>query len=143
MVVNAKKLFFGAAQDNFGFLGYNFNQGLISLEASFVKRIELDWKKILIYKNLSDEKKDRLLFKIMSQPKNNFNFQFFKIVQDKSQVNNSEQIRKVSEDFFKTLTRFFYKTYSPRRRRLLNARMKGVSIQSLYETYRKFHYDRD
>jgi retron-type reverse transcriptase len=143
LVVNERKLYLGPASANFSFLGYNFHDGLISLEKSFVRKTELNWKRILIYKNLPDERKDYLLKKIMAEPKNNYNFQFQKIVKDKSQINDSEQIIKLSETFFRILTKFFYLRYSPRRRRLLETRIKDLGIKSLYSFYTKFHYERD
>jgi len=143
LVVNTRKLYLGPASANFSFLGYNFDNGLISLEKSFVKKIELDWKRILVYKNLPDKRKDYLLRKIMTEPNNNFNFQFQKIVKDKPQINNSEQIKQISENFFRILTKFFYQRYSPRRQRLLVERIKERRIKSLYNFYIKFHYERD
>jgi retron-type reverse transcriptase len=143
LTVNETKLYFGPANANFSFLGYNFHNGLISLEKSFVDKTELGWKRILLYKNSSDKQKDRLLEKIMSEPKNNYNFQFQKIIKDKSQVNDSEQIKKLSENFFKILTKFFYQRYTPRNRRLLEEKIKNVGIKSLYNFYLKFHYERN
>jgi len=141
--LNNKKLFCGPATEKFSFLGYSFNNGLISLEDSFVRRTEMGWKKILVYKNSSDEKKMKLFKKLMAEPKNNYNFQFLKIIKDKPQVNNSEQIKKLSESFWHILTKFFYKTYSPRQRRLLEDRTKELGLQSLYHFYKKFHYERN
>ncbi|PKM91132.1 hypothetical protein CVU82_03705 [Candidatus Falkowbacteria bacterium HGW-Falkowbacteria-1] len=143
LAINEQKLYIGPARASFSFLGYNFNNGLISLEESFVKKTELGWKEILTYKNSSNNKKDQLLKKIMLEPKNNYNFKFQRIIKDKPLVNNSEQIKKLSESFWRILTKFFYQRYSPRNRRLLEERTRELGIKSLYNYYKKFHYERD
>ncbi|PIT95374.1 hypothetical protein COT98_00160 [Candidatus Falkowbacteria bacterium CG10_big_fil_rev_8_21_14_0_10_39_9] len=143
LTVNTRKLFLGSAQDQFSFLGYSFNNGLISLEPSFVRKLELGWKQILVHKHLSESQKDRLFRKKLAEPKNNYNFQFAKIIKDKPQVNDSGQLEKVSESFFRILTRFFYITYSSRHRRLLVDRLNQFGLKSLYSYYKKFHYERD
>jgi Reverse transcriptase (RNA-dependent DNA polymerase) len=140
--LNQQKLFFGAASEAFSYLGYSFNNGLISLEPAFINRIELEWKKILVYQHLSDKYKLKFFEKIMDQPKNNFNYQFQKIIKDKSQINNANQIKEMSEDFFKIMTKFFYTHYSTRNRRLLAKKLESYQIISLYKTYQKFHYER-
>jgi retron-type reverse transcriptase len=143
LTINERKLYFGPAKENFSFLGYNFNNGLISLDKSYVNKIEAGWKQVLAYKHLSDRRKDYLLKTIMAEPKNNFNFQFQKLVKDKPQINDSEQIKRLSEDFWRILTRFLYKRYSARNRRLLEGRTKELGIRSLYNYYKQFHYERD
>ncbi len=141
--LNQQKLFLGAARDQYSFLGYSFKAGLISLEPVFIKRATMDWKRILTYKNAPPDAKLNLLSRIMSKPENNFNRQFQKIVKDKPQINNSAQIKKMSENFFAILTKFIYQHYSPRNRRLLEEKLKNIKIISLYRIYKKFHYDRN
>ncbi|MFZ4648739.1 MAG: reverse transcriptase domain-containing protein [Patescibacteria group bacterium] len=141
--INERKVYLGPANGSFSFLGYHFHGGVISLEAGYLRRIELNWKGILAYREISDFQKDRLLKKIMAEPKNNYNFQFEKIIRDKPQINDSEQIIKFSELFFRIMTKFFYHRYSPQRRRLLESRLKGFGVKSVYSFYKKFHYERD
>lgn len=141
--LNQGKLFLGPSKEEFSYLGYNFNQGLISLESAQVRRIELDWKKILLYKHFSKGSKRALIRKKMAQTKTNFNLQFKKIIEDKSQINNSEQIKELSESFFKIMTKFFYINYSERSRRLLEKDLAEFKIKSLYKHYKKFHYERN
>ena len=81
--------------------------------------------------------------KIMKTSTQNFNYQFRGIVKDKPQINNSEQIKRLSEDFFHILTDFIYEKYSPRNRKLLRDVIKGLNIKSLYNFYLKFHYERN
>jgi retron-type reverse transcriptase len=143
LAINEYKAYLGPAGGRFSFLGYEFDNGLISLERSFVTKTEMDWKRILVYKNMPDRKKDRLLERIMREPRNNYNARFDKIIKDKPQINNSDQIRRLSEGFWHILTRFLYRSYSPRNRRLLEERTKGLRIRSLYNHYAGFHYERD
>ena len=140
--LNQQKLFLGPAKDSYSYLGYAFDSGNISLEAAYINRIELEWKNILSYKHLPDFAKDKIIKSTMKQPNNNFNYQFQKIIKDKSQINNSKQIKKMSEDFFTIMTKFLYTSYSTRNRRLLEERLKDYGIISLYKTYQKFHYER-
>lgn len=140
--VNRQKLFLGAADQPFSFLGYAFQAGTIGLEPGFVKKIVDGWKNILAYQHKSPREKKRLLAKIMDRADGNFNYQFQKIVKTKCQINDSVQVKKISEKFFAILAKFMYEHYSPRNRRLLNDVLAEFKITSLYKTYNNFHYDR-
>lgn len=138
--INTSKLFLEKANKNFSYLGYSFSNGLIGLESGMIKKIELEWKSILRYKNLSIERKKNLVNKIMAKNNENFNFKFQKLIKDKSQINDSKQIKKLSENFFKIMTIFFYRRYSFRNRRLLEKILKDFKLTSLYKIYQNFHY---
>lgn len=140
--INKDKAFIGPAYEKFNFLGYSFNNGVISLEDGFIRRIELEWKELLKYKHNSAKKKDLIIKRIMDRPNYNFNNQFQRIVKEKAQVNNVEQVKKLSEKFFRILTEFFYERYTDRNRRLLSKKLKNFDIFSLYSYYKNFHYER-
>lgn len=140
--INNTKLFLGKANEEFSYLGYHFNNGLISLDNGFVIKNQLEWKEMLKYKNLSLMDKKNLFRKIMFQDEDNFNFIFQKIIKDKSQINDTKQIKKISESFFRILTIFFYQRYSFRNRRLLKGLLKDYKLTSLYQFYQKFHYEK-
>ncbi len=140
--LNIDKLFIGSARDIFSFLGYRFSNGCISLEDSFIIRIESEWKSLLLYKHESEAKKKRILKNIMRSKYKNFNTRFQEIVKNKSQVNDVNQIRIVSEHFFHILTEFYYGQYSPQHRRLLKEVITNLGIVSLYQYYKNFHYGR-
>lgn len=140
--INKKKLFFGPASDSFSYLGYSFHNGIISLEPAFVKKIESEWKKILINVNLPYEAKRRIFKRIMTQSRDNLNYQFENIIKDKPQINNSAQVKKISEKFFLVMTKFFYNRYSARNRRLLEETLAEFSLNSIYKVYQKFHYEK-
>lgn len=140
--VNQSKKFLGLASEEFSYLGYHFNNGIISLEPNFVKRIETEWKRVLAYKHYSLGAKLNILKKIMAREKTNFNNVFYLMVKSKPQINDSEQIKKISESFFKMLTKFFYEKYSPRNRKKLKELIEPFRINSLYKIYQKFHYEK-
>jgi hypothetical protein len=140
--INEKKLFLGAAEEPFSFLGYAFQAGTIGLESGFVKKVVDGWKNILTYQHKTLREKKRLLAKIMNRVDSNFNYQFQKIIKTKCQINDTAQVKKMSEKFFAILTRFMYEHYSPRQRRLLEDVLSEFKITSLYKTYNNFHYDR-
>lgn len=140
--LNKQKLFFGPAKSKFSYLGYDFEGGLISLEPAYITRIEQEWKNILAYQHLKLKGKQYLIKKKMLQPTGNFNYQFQKIIKDKSQINNDKQIKKISEDFFSIMTKFFFTHYSMRNRRLLEELLADYNIVSLYKTYQNFHYEK-
>jgi len=142
LVVNNDKMFIGSARGKFSFLGYEFNDGVISLEPGYINRLKLEWKRLLVYKNNSLHKKHLILKSIMVRPDKNFNEQFKRIVKEKSQVNNSAQVIALTESFFRILTEFFYGHYSARNRRLLSSLIRDYKIVSLYSYYKRFHYER-
>ncbi len=141
--LNFDKLFIGSSRDTFSFLGYRFSNGRISLEDSFITRIESEWKSLLLYKHESETKKKRILKNIMRSKYKNFNTRFQEIVKNKSQVNDVTQIRVVSEHFFHILTEFYYGQYSPQHRRLLKNEIAEFGIVSFYQHYKNFHYERN
>lgn len=141
--VNKGKLFVGPATQAFAFLGYSFENTRIRLQASFVKRAVTEWQELLLYKNEPLRKKILLLTRIINAPNASFNAQFMKIVRDKSQVNDSQQIAKLSEEFFRILTKLFYGRVTPRNRRLVSEIIEKFNIISLYSFYNRFHYGRD
>jgi hypothetical protein len=140
--INQTKLFLGATRESFSYLGYHFNNGLIALDKGFILKNQLEWKEILKYKNLPFSDKKNLFKKMMYQDDQNFNFKFKKIIKDKSQINDTGQIKKISESFFKIMTIFFYQRYSFRNRRLLKGLLKDYKLTSLYQVYQKFHYEK-
>lgn len=142
--LNFDKISFSMAGDRFSFLGYDFFKGKISLPKNFVARMERDFKKILVYKNYEQDRKILILKKIMNNYLKNFNNLFYTIAKNKPQINDFEQIKIISEFFFRNLTIFLFGEYSHRNRRLLLMALKrnNIKIKSFYKTVLDFHYDR-
>lgn len=141
LIINDDKIYSGQARGEYNFLGYSFNEGQISLPDSLVKGIIDQWKNILAYKNINQQHKINLLKNKMKSPATNYNNQFRLILKSKPQVNDYQQIRNISETFFKIMTKFIYGHYSPRHRRLAMARLKNIGIISPYQLYRQAYYD--
>lgn len=142
VAINKNKLFCGPASEPHIYLGYSFNKGVIGLTSSYVNRILVDWKKVLRYRNFSPEAKDKLFRSFIFNRQNSYSEQFKRIIREKPQINNGEQIRRLSEDFFKIMTKFFYNKYSNRYRRLLKDKLAAYQLKSLYQLYKEFHYER-
>ena len=53
---------------------------------------------------------------------------------------DEEQIRRLSEAFFRVLTRYFFRDYSPRTRRLLVAKLRKLGFTSIYKYFFKARY---
>ena len=141
--LNQDKLFIGPSREKFSFLGYDFSDGMIRLQKNYITQLELGWKNILVYKHESLAKKKLILKRIMQHEEENFNAQFQEIIKNKPQINDSDQIRKLSEHFFRIMTEFYYGRYSPRNRRLVEPALRTFGIFSLYSHYKRFHYERD
>lgn len=138
--INDDKFYIGPSNGEFSFLGYHFSGGCIGLEESFVTKLVLQWKRLLVHKHKSFYQKKMIIERLMRRPSKNFNNEFQEIIKSKSQVTNSEQIKKLSEQFFAILTEFYYGEYTPRNRRLLGSVIREFEIFSLYDYYRNFHY---
>lgn len=142
LVVNSEKLFVGPADDTFSFLGYSFSHGHIGLDSKVVAACEREWKRLLVHKHASMSHKLRIFHRFMRQSHTYVGHRFEEMIVQKPQLDDSEQIRQLSETFFRILTEFFYGQYTPRNRRLLMHLTRSLGVVSLYEQYKKFHYER-
>lgn len=142
--INLDKIFLGKASDHFSYLGYDFSNGLISLPDDFVKRFKHNLNSLLVNRNNHKDYKIKIIKRLMKNPQKNFNNIFKEIVRIKPQINDVEQIKALSEYFFRALTEFLFNKYNSRNRRLLALELvkNKISIISLYKTYLKFHYER-
>ncbi|PKM91043.1 hypothetical protein CVU82_03210 [Candidatus Falkowbacteria bacterium HGW-Falkowbacteria-1] len=143
--LNKEKISCGSACDHFSFLGYDFLNGMISLPHNYVKKIKSDFRSILVYKNYSQNKKIFILKKRADRLSSSFNYYFLNLTRNKPQLNDSEQIKELSEYFFEILTEFIFTKYSPRNRRLLTIKLRdnNIDIKSLYQFFLDFHYERN
>lgn len=137
---NDHKIYCGPATGSYSFLGYQFNNGQISLESGFIDKIIANWKQILSEQHLGQKQKYNLIKRKMDQLVTNYNYQFDKLLADKPQINDYQQIRWLTDKFFIIMTKFFYQTYSPRYRRLVTKQLKRLGIKSPYQIYWQFHH---
>jgi len=132
-----------STDQGFNFLGYNFNNKIISLEDSFIKKTVSHWRTILLgYKPQNNYQKIKHLKKILYQQEDNINNQFLQIISQKILVNNDQQVKQLSEKFMRIVTKYFFDSYSPRHQRLFKEKLKKIEIPSLYKYYLDIHHGR-
>jgi len=141
LIINQMKSRVSGPEEPVFFLGYCFSGAKISLEESFVKKVFQSWSQAF---NRPEQPLDRKFRKIRQAlgDQGLITNQFYKIIYQKNLVNDSRQIREMSEKLFVILTKYLFKAYSPRRRRLAAQYFKELDIPSLYNLYKKFHYER-
>ena len=132
-----------ATNQEFNFLGYNFNNKIISLEDNFIKKTISYWRTTLLgHKPRNNYQKIKYLRKTLFQKEDNINNQFLQIISQKILVNNDQQIKKLSEKFMRIITKYFFGKYSPHNQRLLKEKLKHLKIPSLYKYYLDVHHGR-
>lgn len=141
--IKEKKTKLLTAKEKFNFLGYSFCRGIISMEPEFIKKNITYWKKLILSHQAKNEIiKENYLKKILFGQKNNINNQFKQIVWQKILINNDQQMKNFSDNFFRIITKYFFGKYSFRNQRLLKKRFKNIEIPSLYKIYlnSKYYY---
>ncbi|MEI6529781.1 MAG: reverse transcriptase domain-containing protein [Candidatus Falkowbacteria bacterium] len=139
--INEKKTKLGRADDIFNFLGYNFNHGEIGLEPGFLKQMLKRWSSQFDFYRANNIKRKKDFFKkTLKRERNNLYEQFKQIAEQKKLVTKSAEIIAISETFFHILTRYFFGTYTPKNRRLLNAELKNIPFVSIYKHFLSSQY---
>jgi hypothetical protein len=129
------------ANQIFDFLGYTFNNGLISLSKRSEKKIKDRWKKRLKYYPGNNIRKTGKLKDKMSKT-NPFPYEFIEIIKNYSQVNDLNQIKKLSDYFFRKLTVYYYGSYNNRNHRLTREITSKIKIPSIYKYFIDIHTGR-
>jgi RNA-directed DNA polymerase len=124
-----------SAQENFNFLGYHFDKGVISLPLKNQEKMIDHWSKLFIYN--PNNNKTRKLKKILygRNQYNNFNTNLTQIISQKNLVNNQEQLKKIDQQFIKIITKYFFKKYSPRNQKSLKKPLKNLELPSIKKYY--------
>lgn len=136
LMVSSSKTKYITAAEKFDYLGYSFDSGLVSLNKGFLKHTLLRWSSQFNYYNFKSlARKKNYLRSVLSQSNNNLLVDFREIAKQKKLVNDGEQIRALSENFFHILTRYFFKTYTPKNRRLLETELKNMHLSSVYKYF--------
>ncbi len=125
----------------FNFLGYMFNNGVISLSKRSEKKIKNRWEKRLKYYPTNILRKTKKL-KAQVLKTNPFPYEFLEIIKNYSQLNDLNQIKKLSDYFFRKLTVYYFGTYSSRNHRLTRELTKKIAIPSIYKYYIDIHTGR-
>lgn len=142
--INQEKTKLMPAKEPFSFLGYYFADGLVSLEKKFCQALIKKWQGRFSYYRFRQPKK-KLIYLKKSVRGGVFGLeeQFRQIAEQKKLVNDIEQIKNLSEAFFRVLTRYFYKNYSERNRRLLEKKIKNIRFYSLYKIFTSNRHGKD
>lgn len=140
--INRKKTALHSPGEAFDFLGYHFKKGLISLPNNYQKALILKWRQQFpFYRGHNEFEKKRYLQKLINRDRQNLKEQFRQLAEQKKFVNNEEQLRNLSENFFHVLTRYFFKEYTPRNRRLLPQKLKKMGLSSVYKHFVNIRYE--
>jgi hypothetical protein len=137
--INKHKTKLIKSSENFTFLGYDFKDNKISINKSSIDKTIGFWRRKLKYYNGRDKKKISHLKKILYQDQDCIHDQFVEFISSYRQANDKKQIKKLSENFFRILTKYFFKTYSSRNQRLTKEILKDINIPSLYQYFLDFH----
>ncbi len=141
LIVNQEKSQLIKAHQEFNFLGYNFSGGQVRLTSNFCQQKIASWKqRFNYYRQKSARQKINFLEKKIKFSRHNLFEEFKQIAEQKKLVTDEEQIRRLSEAFFRILTGYFFGTYSPRHRRLLQAKLKNLGLLSLYKHFSNIRY---
>jgi len=124
----------------FNFLGYYFHDRAISLEDEFVKKTVAHWRSSLL--SFKPKNKKKHLIWLLYKKENCLRNQLAQVVAQKILVDDEEQIKALSEKFFRLITIYFYGSYSPRRQKSLKHDLRGIKIPSLYKYYLDIHHGR-
>lgn len=139
--MNIQKTKYIGAQEPFNYLGYTFINGSIRLGQSFVRYTLKRWRAQF---NFNDSQsgyyKINKLRQYLKRPDINLDNDFFQLAEEKKLVTDTAQIRRFSEAFFRVLTRYFFGVYSPKNRRLLKSKLKGLKFTSIYKYFLNSQY---
>lgn len=141
IIFNEKKTKYLKASEDFEYLGYSFRQGIIGLGTSFIKNSIRHWQEQFdFYRTLQPRRKEKFLKRVLSRSEGNLANDFKQLAEQKKLVNDSRQIRAFSEAFFRILTRYFFGIYSPKNRRQLESKLKGLPLKSVYKYFLSCQY---
>jgi reverse transcriptase-like protein len=139
LIISGHKTKLIKSNEDFTFLGYDFQNNKISINKSSIDKTIGFWKRKLKYYNGGDKKKISRLKKILYQDQDSIHNQFIEFISSYRQANDKKQIKGSSENFFRILTKYFFKTYSSRNQRLTKEILKDVKIPSFYQYFLDFH----
>ncbi len=123
----------------FGFLGFEFFQGTISILPISVKKIQKKLRLLLRHRELlSEQEKLKRFSEILFNGPASVRFYFIELIRHYNHVNNHEQIAWLSRYFFVRVTIFFFGKYSYRNWRKTRFLIKGLPIPSLLRYYQVF-----
>jgi len=127
------------SDEPFVFLGHLFSKGKISIPSRSVRRATIRWNKVLKYYPIPIKLKLKRLDRLLYLDAESIHSEFVQMIGIYRQVTDEEQIKNISEEFFRILTNYLYGSYSERTQRLTKKLTAGMPIPSLYKYYLDFH----
>jgi len=134
--LHEKKTKFISARDRFEYLGYSFTAGRIGLSRSFIGHTVKRWQqRFNFYRSRDNRQKKDFLRRALTDDVNSLSGDFKQLAEQKKLVTDSQQIRELSESFFRILTKYFFGNYSEKNRRLLKTKLRGLPLKSIYKYF--------
>jgi hypothetical protein len=128
--------------EDFNFLGYHFSDSKIGFDKSSYKRIIISWEELIFSKRCRTiGEKVRYIKKVIKDKKFGLDNNLNQIINQKLLVDDTKQIKKISEDFFKIITKYLFGSYTQKNRRLVKKYLKDVEINSLFKYYKKIKFN--
>ncbi len=135
LVIQETKTHFAKNDEPFSYLGYVFKNNHLSLRASLVRALKINWRQQLEFKEGSLNQKITRLRYLCFLRENNFQRQFLEVFRQHQQVDDDEEIKKLSHQFYNYVAIFLLGKATPRNRRLAQKYLKEIKLPSFYETY--------
>lgn len=135
LVIHENKTHFARNDEKFSYAGYVFENDHLNFRESFLRSLKISWRKQLGFKEGDRNRKILRLRNLCFFKENNFQQQFLETFRQHQQVDNDEEIKKLSNQFYNYVTIFFLSKATPRNRRLVKKYLEKVKIPSFYETY--------
>jgi len=142
--INTEKSGLKKAACEFNFLGYHFKSGLVSLPTNFYQALIKKWQsQFSYYRFRSMARTESFLRQAFESNKLNMKEQWQQLAEQKKLLNDERQLRLLSESFFHILTRYFFRTYSAKNRRLLQLKLRQLKISSIYHVFNQTRYGKN
>lgn len=143
IAINANKSKSGPATMTFNYLGYRFSGGTVGLGPAFWQNALKRWNEQFNFHSLRGRRRKReALIRALGSREANLKEELRQIAEQKKLINDPDDMRRFSEDFFKALTRFFFGRYTAKNRREMKELVKDINLVSPYKYFiaRKFGY---
>ncbi len=129
--------------ESFKFLGYKFHNGLIGFDDNALSKIKINWEKRLTRRTEKNIPEKIRHFKRKAKTKeNNHDYIIQRIIEQKSLVDDTEQIKKLSDYLIETVSFYFFGYNNKRKIKETKEILKNLKIRSLLEHYLLFHSKR-
>jgi hypothetical protein len=90
-------------------------------------------------KKIKESDKKKKIKKILYSKNENIKNQFKQIIHQKKLVDDHEQIKEISDEFFNIVTKYLKNSRIPKSRRLSKENIKNLKIKSLYNYYKEIN----